>query len=566
MKIICDSCGTKYSISDDKVRGKVFKIRCKKCSHIIVVRGGESGAEEAAPAPAAEGGGGWHIVVEGEQVGPIADADVRGRIERGEIKGDTYIWKEGFADWLKISAVPEFSDLVTVESAPIAIGGDVFASDSAAPMPTNGTERSGGRRRSGASRPLFGNGSEGDVFAAPVAASAPADGGLFGSATHSPASESRWPSSGGGTGTGSGSGMTASHHDGGRVDNLTGQRHENSVLFSLSNLQSLAMPSSKPASSMGGSSTAPTTEGSGLIDIRAMAASSGAARPDGRLGGSPADDDLPAFGSFSPAAPVLLPLPSSSGPPKWIYAVIVAMIGLVGVVGYLAFKVIMPKPAPVIVMQAPPAPAPAEPAKTVVAAREPGSPAIPDEKLPPREPGDGTGTPPVAGKDKDGKDKSSRKTSRSKDKDKKAVASDDRKGSEKAPEKQIAEPPKPAPGSIDALLAGATKSSGGGGRPKVSDDDKKGGGESSAGPLARGAVVSGMNAVKPKVQECYNQFKVPGMATFNFTIGKNGKVSSSTVTGKFAGTPTGACVEKAIKTATFPPSDGLSASYAFPIK
>ncbi|HEY5452899.1 MAG TPA: zinc-ribbon domain-containing protein, partial [Polyangia bacterium] len=52
MKIICDSCGTKYSISDDKVRGKVFKIRCKKCSHIIVVRGGES-QDEASAAPAA---------------------------------------------------------------------------------------------------------------------------------------------------------------------------------------------------------------------------------------------------------------------------------------------------------------------------------------------------------------------------------------------------------------------------------------------------------------------------------------------------------------------------------
>jgi predicted Zn finger-like uncharacterized protein len=561
MKIICDSCGTKYSISDDKVRGKVFKIRCKKCSHIIVVRGGESGAEEAAPAPTSEGGG-WHIVVEGEQVGPIADAEVRGRIERGEIKGDTYIWKEGFADWLKISAVPEFSDLVMVESAPITVGGDVFASDSAAPQPTNGTERSGGRRRSGASRPLFGNGTDGDVFAAPVAASAPAGGDLFGSATHSSASESRWPSSGGG----GGSGMSASHHDGGRVDNLTGQRHENSVLFSLSNLQSLAMPSPKPAASLG-SGPVPTTEGSGLIDIRAMAASSGAARPaDGRIGGGTAEDDLPSFGSFSPAAPVLLPLPSSSGPPKWIYAVIVAMIGLVGVVGYLAFKVIMPKPAPVIVMQAPPAPAPAEPAKTVVAAKEPGAAAIPDEKLPPREPGDGTGTPSAGGKDAKDKDKASRRSSRSKDKDKKAVASDDKKGAEKAPEKQIAEPPKPAPGSIDALLAGATKSGGGGGRPKVSDDDKKGGGGESAGPLARGAVVSGMNALKPKVQECYNQFKVPGMATFNFVIGKNGKVSSSTVTGKFAGTPTGACVEKAIKTATFPPSDGLSASYAFPLK
>src|SRR5512137_2560772 len=48
MKIICDNCATKYSIADEKVRGKVFKIRCKKCSHIIVVRGQEK-AEEAPP-------------------------------------------------------------------------------------------------------------------------------------------------------------------------------------------------------------------------------------------------------------------------------------------------------------------------------------------------------------------------------------------------------------------------------------------------------------------------------------------------------------------------------------
>ena len=55
MKIVCDSCSTKYSISDDKVRGKVFKIRCKKCSHIIVVKGGEAqsrGPISVAPAPA----------------------------------------------------------------------------------------------------------------------------------------------------------------------------------------------------------------------------------------------------------------------------------------------------------------------------------------------------------------------------------------------------------------------------------------------------------------------------------------------------------------------------------
>ena len=41
MKIVCEACQAKYSISDDKVRGKAFKIRCKKCGHIIVVRSAE---------------------------------------------------------------------------------------------------------------------------------------------------------------------------------------------------------------------------------------------------------------------------------------------------------------------------------------------------------------------------------------------------------------------------------------------------------------------------------------------------------------------------------------------
>ncbi|MEW5855462.1 MAG: GYF domain-containing protein, partial [Myxococcota bacterium] len=46
MKFSCDKCETKYSIADEKVRGKVLKIRCKKCENIIVLR-------EPAPTPAA---------------------------------------------------------------------------------------------------------------------------------------------------------------------------------------------------------------------------------------------------------------------------------------------------------------------------------------------------------------------------------------------------------------------------------------------------------------------------------------------------------------------------------
>ena len=56
MKIVCDSCGAKYQIADEKVRGKVFKIRCKKCSNVIVVKGDAQQAE--AEQPAGDGGEG----------------------------------------------------------------------------------------------------------------------------------------------------------------------------------------------------------------------------------------------------------------------------------------------------------------------------------------------------------------------------------------------------------------------------------------------------------------------------------------------------------------------------
>src|SRR4029077_16450817 len=107
MKIVCDACQAKYSISDDKVQGKVFKIRCKKCSNIIVVRGG-AGAAEAAPAPqdqkdtrvydygyegVATAGGGdeavWHLVINQDQVGPLTIAEVQQKFASGEVDAET---------------------------------------------------------------------------------------------------------------------------------------------------------------------------------------------------------------------------------------------------------------------------------------------------------------------------------------------------------------------------------------------------------------------------------------------------------------------------------------------
>jgi len=560
MKIVCDSCGTKYSISDDKVRGKVFKIRCKKCSHIIVVRGtadaAAAPATAAAPAPAAAADG-WHLVVDGDQVGPVPESDIRARLERGEINGETYVWKEGFADWLKLSAIPEFAALVQPAEGGVfadGSGSGAVNGDGAAHAPAGGG-LFGGAPAADEEADVFGGLAPaatkrggGDLFAAPMASAKPA------------AEESRWPASS----------AAPAGHDGGRVENLTGQRHENSVLFSLSNLQSLAMPA-PAAKSM--TSTAPTSEGSGLIDIRAMAATTlGSSSGGSSFGGGPVDD-LPAFGAFSPAAPVLLALPTNSGPPKWIYAVIGVAVVLVVMIGVMAFKILGAKPIAAVETPAATTPAPgapvAAPSAPVAAAAPAAAPTtIPDEKLPPRE---ASAAAPAAAKPE--------KTEHHKGKGEHEHATGGKKGGDDGKKVAAAAPEavspvpaekKPAKGSLDDLLDGALnhKSGGSSPKPRVDDDSARRSADSGggSGPLAKSAVVAGMNSVKGKVADCYQQFKVPGMAMVNIVIGKSGRVSSATVTGKFAGTPTGSCVEKAVKTASFPPSDGLSTPYPFMLK
>ena len=598
MKIVCDSCSTKYSISDDKVRGKVFKIRCKKCSHIIVVRGTGD-----APAPAEVAGDAvWHLVVDGDQVGPLTDVEIRARLARGEITPENYVWKEGFSDWLRLIDVPEFADLgaaaplgnelfsdsaLAAKSGQVEIAGDgptiaappaeeqgaFFGAGSAGQEARASTRSSPGRTRAPASVAV-----EEDAFSVPAATPARGNEGadLFGMApvATAPVDSGRVRT----RNTNGAGGGGAARHDGGRVESLTAQRSENSVLFSLSNLQSLAAPAAtRPTGSQ-------TTEGSGLIDIRAMAASTlkGPSASPGQIvfgggGSSSAADDLPTFGAFSSAAPVLFPIPSSSGPPKWLYALIAgAAISLVAVL-WLAFSVLR---KPMIVEQAIQpvvmAPAPAAPSAAPAPRHTMG-----EGELPPRDKEETSAE--KAGGEKGSGEKSASKggghhgaKSGKKGGDKSGGSSEGKSGGDGSPAAVAAAPAepekaKPAKGSLDDLLEGALSNRKA--RPRANDDDsssgsKRGGGESAGGggPLAKSAVVAGMNGVKGKVANCYNQYKVPGMAMVNVVISKSGKVTSANVTGKFAGTPTGTCVEAAVRSASFPPSDGLSTPYPFNLR
>ena len=72
-----------------------------------------------------------------------------------------------------------------------------------------------------------------------------------------------------------------------------------------------------------------------------------------------------------------------------------------------------------------------------------------------------------------------------------------------------------------------------------------------------------MRGVQPRVQACANQYKAPGTAMATISVATGGRVNSVTVTGKFAGTPSGSCVEAAAKSAKFPPCKGMTFPWPF---
>jgi predicted Zn finger-like uncharacterized protein len=346
MKIVCDACQAKYSISDDKVQGKVFKIRCKKCSNIIVVRGGANAAE-AAPAPqekdtrvydygydgagGAAGGGDdvvWHLVINQDQVGPMSVGEVQQRFASGEIDGETFAWREGFADWLPLAQVDAFAGLIASGSTTTASGGGGAAAIGA--MFGSSTDDGGASTRND------------DLFAAASNRSHhdEDDGGgdLFGSKQPAAAAGASAASS--------------------ANSKLRGERNENSVLFSLNNLAQLASDKpaiSAPSSQSGHATGAAGGEGSGLIDIRSMAsaymgnsgASLGKAQTASAIGSI---DDLPVFGGGGFSEPAVIVPTMSRGRDNKILYLMIGAVTLLAVVAIVMVVMLMKgkkEPAPV---------------------------------------------------------------------------------------------------------------------------------------------------------------------------------------------------------------------------
>jgi hypothetical protein len=81
--------------------------------------------------------------------------------------------------------------------------------------------------------------------------------------------------------------------------------------------------------------------------------------------------------------------------------------------------------------------------------------------------------------------------------------------------------------------------------------------------LSKRVLVCMMNSIKGQVAACFARYQVPGVAMVNVVVSREGAVRTAATSGRFAGTPTGDCVAAAVKTLTFPPSDGVSTPYPF---
>jgi predicted Zn finger-like uncharacterized protein len=295
MKITCQACQAKYTIADEKVLGKIVKIRCKKCGSTIVVNGADPSAGAGSPSHLADGADApvdpsqddWTVnVAEGDQR-TMKEDEIVAAFVAGVVDDETYCWRDGMADWAPLREIPGLQaacrtaaraasrpalDVLDVAMSPDA-GAPRTAehgqwADHGTSMATDGPAPTAlAARRAGGRAPVA------DLFGAVARA-----GGEDEVMTSAPA---RLP-------------QPHEHDD---AQKLTGARNENSVLFSLSTLTG---KSDRPPGA-----ARVDSEASGLIDIRQLSAKFSSGDAPKRSSGL--DDIMNLSAGFTPAltAPIL---------------------------------------------------------------------------------------------------------------------------------------------------------------------------------------------------------------------------------------------------------------------
>jgi predicted Zn finger-like uncharacterized protein len=612
MKVVCDTCQAKYQIPDERIAGRKLKIRCRKCGESILIHGEEIAAQSPTPGDSASTHAApdeWHVSIDGEQYGPYALSQTIEMLRDGQVAWDAHVWREGYADWKTAGD----SDTL-VRAVASVVNPDAPTTAAPAPQaeddgPTRMVQSSGivdqapqnAFRQSTeeydapvTSLPLFSANSartaQGSATASAVSVQGSSSPGIaFQAPQRLPARKPR---------------VTAEAA-------LTGERHEDSVLFASRNLNASASPAIATAPSRAGYASG---EGSGLIDIRALAAlarsnsshpapaaqsAATKARPDAR-----GDDGLmslahqsSAFANIDSLSPIAAPRRNNSNA---VPIAIVAGSAMIAAAAFMAVYItrgqastasVQPtavsavsqpvpsaaEPAPIAPIAAPvpaasaPAtiqlpPAATAPKPTAVAARAPAlAKASSSSKL-------STGTKIAASASKAGASEgasgakmASADGAEEHKADGKGISIDDLLVADKKPA-AATETTKPAvasgPRSIDDLLDTA-----------VTDKGKK----PAAAPApaaedalpespSRDAVMVALRSVEADVRKCAEgaTLEEPAAKVAIVVSGSTGRVSSAKVTGIQG--PVGSCIARAVRAASFPKFSKPQFNIEYPFK
>ncbi len=322
MKITCQSCQSKYNVADEKVAGKVVKIRCRKCGATIVVNGAAAAianespeTTDAPPAASAQASSAdpWHVNLAENDQRTMALSQLVEAYNSGVVTQDTFVWTEGMSDWTPLGEVeavitalhqhanhgsnesnastgvdaaqaPQVarevpSQAFAPSTAPAHEAPAAFVASGAAAAAPESRPRAEPRRaavkREGRGRDLFATGLDHAQSAQDmqgiVQTSAPPIQPLLKPLAHQ---EDLRPND--------------------DPNKLTGERNENSVLFSLAVLTRTAEERAPTFSDAPASS-----QDSGLIDLKALAAKTESLRPASMADGSIFSAPLGAMSAMS---------------------------------------------------------------------------------------------------------------------------------------------------------------------------------------------------------------------------------------------------------------------------
>lgn len=76
----------------------------------------------------------WYYTKGGVQTGPLEESELRSRIANGEVGAGDLIWRDGMANWLPMSQIPELSGLTAAAPATTAAASP-YAAGPGAPIP-----------------------------------------------------------------------------------------------------------------------------------------------------------------------------------------------------------------------------------------------------------------------------------------------------------------------------------------------------------------------------------------------------------------------------------------------